>query len=57
MAQEMERECPECDGEKTFWRVASTRLHLGEKIKWRDSDCGFSFVTVDGIDTADHRGH
>jgi predicted RNA-binding Zn-ribbon protein involved in translation (DUF1610 family) len=55
MAQELEHECPECGAEKTFWRVASTTLHLGEKVKWRDGDCGYAFVTVDGIDTSDHR--
>jgi len=53
MAQELDHQCPECDAEKTFWRVASTTLHLGEKVKWRDGDCGYSFVTVDGIDTSE----
>jgi predicted RNA-binding Zn-ribbon protein involved in translation (DUF1610 family) len=55
MAQEREQTCPGCGEEQTFRRVASTTLHLGEKRKWRDDDCGFQFVTIDGIDQTEHR--
>jgi len=46
--------CPRCD-EDTFYRAASTRLHLGEKVKWKctGEDCGYGFVRIDGaVDTA-----
>ncbi|MFB6173946.1 MAG: hypothetical protein ABEI39_04815 [Halobacteriales archaeon] len=53
MALELERECPNCGAERTFYRTASTTLHLGEKTKWACPDCSFAFVRVDGIDTAE----
>jgi transposase-like protein len=53
MPLETERECPRCGTEQTFWRVAATTLHLGQKTKWRCEDCGFGFVRVNGISTAD----
>jgi hypothetical protein len=55
MAQQHERTCPACSEERTFRRVASTTLHLGEKRKWRDDECGYQFVTIDGIDQTEHR--
>jgi predicted RNA-binding Zn-ribbon protein involved in translation (DUF1610 family) len=54
MTMELDHGCPACGEERTFWRVASTQLHLGEKTKWRCPDCEFGFVRIDGIDsTAD----
>jgi rubredoxin len=54
MASEIERSCPECNAERTFYRAASTELHLGLKTKWRCPDCGYGFVRVDGdVDTSD----
>lgn len=53
MSLEIERECPRCGTEQTFWRVAATTLHLGTKTKWRCEDCGFGFIEVNGISTAD----
>lgn len=51
MALKMEDECPSC-GEETFWRVASTQLHLGEKEKWTCASCEYGFVTIDDeVDT------
>jgi rubredoxin len=52
MSLELERECPECGGPRTFWKAASTTLHLGTKQKWQCSGCGFGFVRIDGtVDT------
>jgi rubredoxin len=53
MAMERDDYCPDCDGERTFWRVASTELHLGEKVKWRCPECDYGFVRIDGaVDTS-----
>lgn len=43
----MERDCPECDSNK-FWKTAYMEIHLGKKMKWRCSDCGFGFIEIDG---------
>lgn len=51
MSKELRRECPSCEVERTFWRTASTNLHLGKKVKWQCSECEFGFVTID--DTVD----
>lgn len=51
MGLEIEHDCPTCGTERTFWRTASTNLHLGEKTKWRCSECSFGFVRIDGIDS------
>lgn len=48
MSQELDYECPQCGTEKTFYRTASTNLHLGEKTKWSCPDCDFRFVRIDG---------
>lgn len=49
---ELDHECPECGAERQFYRAASTRLHLGEKVKWRCPECGWGFVRIDGaVDT------
>ncbi|MFB6220944.1 MAG: hypothetical protein ABEH90_05845 [Halolamina sp.] len=53
MSLETERDCPKCGETRTFWRVAATTLHLGEKTKWTCENCGFGFVRVDGISTVD----
>ncbi len=53
MALEMEHHCPNCGGERTFWRVAATEMHLGEKVKWHCGDCDYGFVRIDGtVDTS-----
>lgn len=46
MSLELEQDCPVCDETQTFYRAASTTLHLGEKVKWRCPDCGYSFVAI-----------
>ena len=51
MALELERTCPEC-GSETFYRAASTTVHLGEKVKWHCTDCEYGFVQIDGIDSS-----
>lgn len=52
MTLELERNCPSCGVERTFYRSAATFLHLGLKTKWACPDCDFGFVRVDGdIDT------
>lgn len=43
----MEHECPRCGGVRTFWRTASTELHLGEKTKWRCPECDYGFILID----------
>lgn len=51
---ELEEGCPQC-GETTFYRAASTQVHLGKKVKWRctGDDCWYGFVRIDGtVDTA-----
>jgi transposase-like protein len=51
MSLQTERDCPQCDND-TFWRVASTTVHLGEKIKWRCTECDYGIISIDGIETA-----
>ena len=51
MTMELDHKCPACGEERTFWRAASTHLHLGETTKWRCPDCEFGFVRIDGIDS------
>lgn len=51
MSMELERTCPSCGEEKTFYRAASTQLHLGQKVKWHCPDCDYGFVQIDSIDT------
>lgn len=51
--ESLERNCPECDEDREFYRAASTTLHLGEKVKWRCPDCEYGFVRIDdAVDTA-----
>lgn len=51
MALDETRDCPQCGSERTFYRAASTKLHLGEKVKWHCPDCDWGFVRID--DTVD----
>lgn len=51
MSLEIDRDCPACGSEETFYRAASTTLHLGEKTKWRCTSCGYAFVTINGVDS------
>ncbi|MFB6198944.1 MAG: hypothetical protein ABEI52_11875 [Halobacteriaceae archaeon] len=48
MSTEIEESCPKCGDERTFYRSASTNLHLGLKTKWYCEECGYSFVKIDG---------
>ncbi|MEF8776873.1 MAG: hypothetical protein V5A43_10295 [Haloarculaceae archaeon] len=53
MGMEQEQICPECEEERVFYRAASTKVHLGEKVKWRCPECGYGFVRIDGaVDTS-----
>lgn len=53
MSDEVERTCPDCGTERSFYRSASTTLHLGTKVKYRCPECSWGFVTIDGaVDTA-----
>lgn len=53
MSLERESFCPDCEDEQPFYRAASTELHLGEKVKWRCSECGWGFVRIDdAVDTS-----
>jgi rubredoxin len=52
MSLETTRYCPDCEGERTFWRAASTELHLGEKVKWHCEECDYGYVRIgDAVDT------
>ncbi|MCU4753818.1 hypothetical protein OB919_17830 [Halobacteria archaeon AArc-curdl1] len=51
MSMELEATCPDC-GEQTFYRAASTTLHLGEKVKWHCPSCDYGFVQINGIDSS-----
>jgi len=54
MALELDHYCPVCEEDRTFWRAASTTLHLGEKTKWRCPECNYGFVRIDDdIDSSD----
>jgi rubredoxin len=50
---ELDHECPECGAVRTFYRAASTTMHLGEKVKWHCPECDYGFVRIDGtVDTS-----
>ena len=52
MSLELEQVCPECGESRTFWKTATTILHLGTKQKWQCGECGFGFVRIDdSVDT------
>lgn len=53
MSLEIEHECPNCGGSRNFWRTAATTLHLGQKTKWRCSECEYGFIRINGIDSSD----
>ena len=46
MALELDHECPACGETKTFYRSASTEMHLGTKVKWHCPDCEYGFVRI-----------
>ncbi|MFW6448072.1 MAG: hypothetical protein ACOC0X_00870 [Halobacteriota archaeon] len=48
MAPRESLHCPECAETTAHRLVASTRLHLGRKRKWRCLDCERQTITVDG---------
>lgn len=48
MGLEREERCPSCGVERTFYRTASTTLHLGEKTKWACAECNYGIVKIDG---------
>ncbi|EMA27895.1 hypothetical protein C445_19622 [Halobiforma lacisalsi AJ5] len=49
---ELDQYCPECGEDRTFYRAASTTLHLGEKIKWHCPECSYGFVRIGDNGTA-----
>lgn len=52
MAMEIDHDCPHCDS-STFYRAASTMVGMGEKVKWRCTECNYGFVRIDStVDTA-----
>ncbi|MFC6835492.1 DUF7838 family putative zinc beta-ribbon protein [Halomarina ordinaria] len=46
MSLEIEHYCPKCGEERDFYRTASTLVHLGEKTKWRCTECDYGFVKI-----------
>jgi rubredoxin len=51
MSLETQHYCPECGEERTFWRTASTLVHLGEKTKWQCGECDYGFVRIGDIES------
>lgn len=51
MTRSLEGHCPNCGTEREFYKAASTTLQLGRKRKWHCPECGYGFVTINGIDT------
>jgi rubredoxin len=49
MNEEIERECPHCETERTFYLAARTYLHLGTKRKWHCPECDWGFVRIDDV--------
>lgn len=49
MGLEREVWCPSCEARRTFYRTASTTLHLGEKTKWACAECGYGAVKIDEV--------
>jgi rubredoxin len=52
MSLEITHACPSCGPDATFYRAASTTLHLGEKTKWYCTECDYGFVRINGIDSS-----
>jgi len=53
MTLECEAYCPSCGETRNFWKVASTEMHLGRKVKWDCPECDYGFVRIDGtVDTS-----
>ena len=46
MALELETRCPVCETDRTFYRAASTTVHLGLKTKWHCPTCDYGFVKI-----------
>ncbi|WP_423750605.1 hypothetical protein [Salinirarus marinus] len=53
MSLELEHDCPEC-GNDAFWQTASTNVHLGEKTKYRCTECDYGLVLINGVDSSEH---
>ncbi len=51
MVLEKDVDCPACEETLPFYRTASTTLHLGERRKWRCTECGYGYIEINGIDT------
>lgn len=53
MSLEAEFECSRCGGTETFWKTASTEMHLGQKVKWDCTECSYGIVRIDdAVDTS-----
>jgi len=51
MSSDMEHYCPDCGEDRTFYKSASTEIHLGVKKKWYCEECDYQIVTINGIDS------
>jgi len=52
MTAELERHCPLCGDDRSFYLAASTEVHIGTKVKWHCPECDYGFVRIDGdVDT------
>lgn len=53
MSEELAAHCPVCETERSFYRAASTTVHMGTKVKWHCPECEYGFVRIDGtVDTS-----
>ena len=50
MSLSLKQDCPKCENDE-FYKAASTRLHLGTKVKWHCTGCDYGFVEINGINT------
>jgi len=48
MGSAVESECSDC-GATEFYLAANTKIHLGEKVKYRCAECDYGFVRIDGV--------
>jgi rubredoxin len=53
MTDELTHDCPSCGEPRSFYRAASTEVHIGTKVKWHCPECDYGFVRIDSdVDTA-----
>jgi rubredoxin len=51
MSLELTHYCPSCGEDRTFYRTASTLVHIGEKTKWSCPECDYGFVKIGELES------